>query len=192
MLRTVSARHTTLDYAILGLLSQEPRSGYALRKLFAATPMGHFSDSPGSIYPALARLRRRGLVTATVQNRRTLRPRQVFRPTAAGLRTLKVWLSAPVTREELIAAGSDLMLRFAFAEEVLGPAAALRFLQSLESVLAAYVEELERYYEEASPSMPLGGRLALRLGVESHRTHLRWAQEAIRELGRVGRRKEVV
>ena len=47
-----------LEGALLGLLHGEARSGYALRKVFQDTPMLHFSDSPGSIYPALKRLER--------------------------------------------------------------------------------------------------------------------------------------
>ena len=37
-------------------------SGYDLRKIFTTTAMGSFSDSPGAIYPALARLEANGLV----------------------------------------------------------------------------------------------------------------------------------
>src|SRR5260370_3518580 len=55
-----------LAYALLGLLRQQPRSGYDLRKIFANTPMGTFSDSPGAIYPALQRLEKHGLVSSRV------------------------------------------------------------------------------------------------------------------------------
>ena len=54
----MSARVSLLGYALLGLLHQKPSSGYALRRVFATTPMGTFSDSPGAIYPALGRLER--------------------------------------------------------------------------------------------------------------------------------------
>ena len=55
-----------LGFALLGLLEERPRSGYDLRKVFAQTAMGTFSDSPGAIYPALGRLEKRGLVRGTV------------------------------------------------------------------------------------------------------------------------------
>ena len=45
-----------LELAILGLARQKARSGYELRRVFATTPMGHFSDSPGAIYAAVRRL----------------------------------------------------------------------------------------------------------------------------------------
>jgi DNA-binding PadR family transcriptional regulator len=175
---------TLLDYAILGHLHRKPLSGYALRKLFATTPMAHYSDSPGSIYPALARLRRHRFVSATVQKKHTLRPRQVFRLTAAGRAALRAWVSAPVTRAEVVSGRGSVMLRFVFAEQVLGAAAAVQFLESFEEVLEAYVPELRRFYQDAGPAMPLAGRLALESGVEAHATQLRWVRKAMRELRR--------
>jgi len=58
----VPAARPPLDYALLGLLNKRPAAGYALRRLFQTTPLGVYSDSPGSIYPALRRLHRLGLV----------------------------------------------------------------------------------------------------------------------------------
>lgn len=192
MLRTVRSASSLLDYAILGHLQRQPMSGYAVRKLFATTPMAHYSDSPGSIYPALARLRRHGLVSATVQNRQTLRPRQVFRLTTAGLEALRGWVSAPVTRDEIVSGRGSVLLRFVFAEQVLGPAAAVRFLESFDQALRAYIPELERFYEGAQAAMPLGARLALRSGVKAHATQLRWVRDALREFRRRIARKEAV
>ena len=53
---------TALTYALLGLVRATPRTGYALRKVFEDTPMGSFSSSPGSIYPALDKLVRAELL----------------------------------------------------------------------------------------------------------------------------------
>ncbi|HXE81358.1 MAG TPA: PadR family transcriptional regulator [Vicinamibacterales bacterium] len=190
MLRIVTRGPTLLEFAILGHLQREPMSGYALRKLFATTAMAHYSDSPGSIYPALARLKRNGLVTATVQKKQTLRPRQVYRLTGEGLRTLERWVSAPVTREEVVAGRGSVMLRFVFAEQVLGAAAAVRLLESLERVLAAYVPELEQSYETLRTKMPVGARLALRNGIDTCAAQLRWTGEALRQFRRLAGRKE--
>ena len=51
-----SRKVTQLDYAILGLLSQGPLTGYKIRMTFENTALGNFSSSPGTIYPALKRL----------------------------------------------------------------------------------------------------------------------------------------
>ncbi|MHC4537428.1 MAG: PadR family transcriptional regulator, partial [Planctomycetota bacterium] len=53
---------STLSLAVLGLIAQKPHSGYDLRKVFSTTPLGHFSSSPGAIYPALKRIEKSGWV----------------------------------------------------------------------------------------------------------------------------------
>ena len=76
---------SVLGYALLGLVSQQPLSGYDVKKIFATTPMAGFSDSPGAIYPALQRLEKAGLVRSEVKQMAGLRQRRVFRITAKGL-----------------------------------------------------------------------------------------------------------
>ncbi len=65
---------STLSLAVLGLIVQRPRSGYDLRKVFSTTPMGHFSSSPGAIYPALIRIEKNGWVRGSIDTKKALRP----------------------------------------------------------------------------------------------------------------------
>lgn len=74
----MNADVSVLGYALLGLLQQQDRSGYDLRKIFSASPMTSFSDSPGSIYPALRRLEQQELVRSRIQERSGLRRRRLF------------------------------------------------------------------------------------------------------------------
>src|SRR5262245_20355774 len=178
------ASSNMLRSALLGLLAQGPRSGYDLRKQFAETPMQVFSDSPGSIYPALQRLRREGLIVEASPRRRSGRRRQDFKLTPAGLRELEAWLRRPITRQDVIRSLDELMLRFAFTGEVLGVARTREFLRELHAQLSAYVAELESFHEAAAPHMSLSGRLALQSGIDGFRLHARWAKEALGELQR--------
>lgn len=168
-----------LAYALLGLLQQEPRSGYDLRKIFSSTPLTFFSDSPGSIYPALQRLERRGLIRSQVQERSGLRRRRLFRLTTAGAIELKRWQTRPIVREDVIRGTNELMLRFGFMDESLGPDHSLCFLAAMERELADYIPTLRAYLEHHSGEMPLSGRLALESGVLSYESLLRWARDAI-------------
>ena len=95
----MDAHVSLLGYALLGLLHQRPGSGYVLRKIFATTPMGTFSDSPGAIYPALRRLERQGLVRGRVEQSAGLRQKQTFRLTPGGKAALEEWLERPLTRD---------------------------------------------------------------------------------------------
>src|SRR5215470_5570233 len=103
-----------LEYALLGLLRHRAQSGYDLRKTFSSTPMRHFSDSPGSIYPALQRLEKRGWTASSAENSDNTRKRRVFSPTRAGTAALIAWLEGPVTRDDVIWRLDQTLLRFAF------------------------------------------------------------------------------
>jgi DNA-binding PadR family transcriptional regulator len=177
-----SARPSLLEHALLGLVHQQPRSGYALRKVFATTPMAHYSDSPGTIYPALGRLQRRGWIAGAVENGRSLRPQRVFSITARGIEQLKRWLAAEVAVEDVAWRMDDLMLRFAFMDGVLGRDAAIRFLGQLGPAIAEHLRGLERFNAEAAPRMPIAGRLALESGIAGFRAQWRWATQAVRRL----------
>jgi DNA-binding PadR family transcriptional regulator len=169
-------RLSLLEYVLLSLLRQQPRSGYDLRKIFAATPMRTFSDSPGAIYPALHRLERRGLVRGKIEERGGLRRRRLLRPTAAGLTALRKWQTKPITRDDLVSHVDALMVRFAFMDESLGPRSSVRFLHSFARELTAYIPELHTHLV---PGMPLSGRLALESGIQGYETLLRWTKSSL-------------
>ena len=61
-----------LELALMGLLSQQDRSGYDLLNIFSQTAMGGFSSSPGAIYPALKRLARAKSIKGVVENRHAI------------------------------------------------------------------------------------------------------------------------
>lgn len=168
-----------LGNAILGLLRQQPMSGYDLRKVFATTAMGSFSDSPGAIYPALHRLEKRELVSGTDEESSSLRRRRVFSVTTAGLKALTGWLERPVTRDDIIRRMNDLMLRFAFMDGALGMERTVRFLNEIAAEIAAYLPELKQYLATHAEEMPLSGRLALEFGIEGYEAQLRWAKLSI-------------
>ena len=169
-----------LGYALLGLVGEKARSGYDLRKLFAETALGSFSDSPGAIYPALARLEKQALIRSEVEERAALRRRRVFRLTTRGAKQLRVWLRQAVTRDDIVRRQGDLMLRFAFLEKELGADAAIGFLKDLRQQVAGYIPELKNFLQSRQKEMPLSAMLALDSGIRSYQALLEWAQYGIR------------
>jgi DNA-binding PadR family transcriptional regulator len=168
-----------LGYALMGLLQQKPSSGYDLRKIFAHTPMGTFSDSPGAIYPALHRLEEQGLIGGHVEARGALRKRKVFRLKSTGAEELTRWLAQPVTRADVIRGRRGLMLRFAFSEGAAGAEAAIRLLRSLQTELQAYIPFLREHLKSQQEKMPFSGRLALEGGVMEYEAQLQWTRNAL-------------
>ena len=173
---------STLSLALLGLVSQGPMSGYDARKVFATTPLGVFSTSPGAIYPALARLERDGLIEGTVENVSTLRPRKVYALTPEGRRVLKRTLKQPVTRDDIASRQGYMLLRFVFMEANVPREDALRFLADLASQCDEYVAELEELWRELGPQIPLYSRFAMERGIAGYRMDAEWARRVISEL----------
>jgi DNA-binding PadR family transcriptional regulator len=169
-----------LGYALLGLLHQQPASGYDIRRIFTDTPMGAFSNSPGAIYPALRRLEAGGLIQGRVENRSGLRRRQVFRLTPAGTRALRRWLTRPVAHEDVVSGLEELMLRFAFLDDVIGGTAAVTFLEALQRGLDAYIPGLRQHLAAHRAEMSRSGGLALESGIRSYESLLEWSKHAIR------------
>lgn len=173
---------STLSLAILGLISQRPLTGYDVRKVFATTPMGHFSSSPGAIYPALRRIEEAGWVRSQAGQGKTHRRRMLYEITPMGLEVLRRHLSQPVTEGDVTWRLDDLMMRFAFMDGIVGRKGTLRFLHEFAAQVDAHVAALEAYLGGVKGMMPVCGRLAMESGIESYEHSARWARRAIEEL----------
>ncbi len=171
-----------LKLALLGLLSQRPRSGYDLLKVFSQTAMGGFSSSPGAIYPALKWLVRAGHIAGAVENRDTLRPRRVYRLIDAGTEALKASLRMPVTRDDVMRNADSVLLRFAFAGEVLGRGEAVRILEAYADEIESYLPELKAQLAALPKSAGPYGWHALKHGIDMYRADTRWARKVANEL----------
>lgn len=183
---------TTLEYALLGLVSTGPMSGYDVHKVFATTPLAHFSSSPGAIYPALRRLERRGLLQAALDRTTETRPRRVFSLTPDGEAALDIWLRQSVTREELVSTTGASILRFSLMGGRLSDTEVVAYLQGWRAELEAYVAELRARWTttEAQAQMPLHAKLALENGLQGFEGEVRWIDDAIEQLRRRGRKAQ--
>lgn len=173
---------STLSLAILGLISQRPLTGYDLRKVFQTTPMGHFSSSPGAIYPALKRIEEAGWIRSATADGQTGRQRVAYEITARGLAVLKEHLSRPVTQEDVTWRLDQLMLRFAFMDGILGRERIVPFLQEFAAQLDTHVADLRRYFDSMKGILPPCGRLAMEQGIQSYEMNAQWARRALQEL----------
>jgi DNA-binding PadR family transcriptional regulator len=173
-----------LEYALTGSLSRKPQSGYDLRKTFTTTGMRHYSDSPGSIYPALKRLEARGWIEAVPERTEQDDPRkrQLFALSETGKDALVAWLNQPVTHDDVILRVSELMLRFAFMDGNVPRAVTVQFLAEFEREMAVYAAESRGKLEEMRSKFPVHtGILAYQAGIEGMELHVSWARRS-REL----------
>ena len=86
-------RKAQTETAVLGALSVEPMTGYAVREAIRDV-LGHFwSESFGQIYPTLKSLEEQGFITRTGTERTGA---SVFHITAAGEEQLHALLEEPI------------------------------------------------------------------------------------------------
>jgi len=166
---------THVDYAILGLLSEKDMSGYEIRMVFERTALGNFSSSPGTIYPALKRLLRLGVVEKIA---RETKAGELFSISKKGLKLLKDWILKPVGREDIIKGLDPIYLRVAFMDATDDAKQRRKFFETLYSAVESYVSDLERFYSVESKNIPQGGRLAFERGLEIYKSSLKWIQKA--------------
>jgi DNA-binding PadR family transcriptional regulator len=90
------ARENKTKYAVLGLLTYAPLSGYDIRRIYEHSLGNFWSESYGHIYPILRRLEEEGLATSDVQRQEGKPDRHVYAITPAGRAELHRWLAQPV------------------------------------------------------------------------------------------------
>jgi PadR family transcriptional regulator AphA len=180
----VMAEHqlTAFEHVLVGLVCLSPASGYDLKRIFAATPMGIYQPSSGSLYPALRRLEAKGLMRPADGVAESARRRRVYEPTDAGRAIHMAWLRAPIERSTVSRDLGLHLMRFVMMEDAFSRDEVLRFLDDLRDALAAFTAGLERYAEAS----PIGDRhhprLAMDHGLAVYRASLQWADRAIAEL----------
>ncbi len=82
-------------YAILGLLSWGPMSGYDIKKTIEQSLSNFWNESYGQIYPILKRLAAEGLATTSVAKQAGKPERYVYALTDKGRNALQRWLREP-------------------------------------------------------------------------------------------------
>ena len=79
----------TIEYAILGLLSLRPMTGYDIKKVFAGTAALYWSDNNNQIYRTLLNLHRDQLLEREIQPQENYPARKVYRISEKGREELR-------------------------------------------------------------------------------------------------------
>lgn len=169
------SRRSKTRYAVLGMLTHGPMSGYRLREEILAS-VGHFwHESFGQLYPTLAELEGEGLVRRT-DSGGTVRGRP-FQLTARGRAQLRSWLATEA--ESLSPDRNELLLQLFFGRHA-APGVVLGHLRRHREHL---LQAQERYRQveqalgaESSPDRPYW-LATVRHGLHLVDAGLRWNTE---------------
>ena len=95
----MSPRHVLpmhLEYALLGLIRQQPQYGYDLLQNWSSNLGIIWNVKPASLYAALNKLEQQGLLTSTHMPGEASPKRKVFNLTPAGEEAFLAWMRTPV------------------------------------------------------------------------------------------------
>lgn len=124
-------------FGLLAILSEEPRTGYQLKKLIDQPELAYWKDSFGSIYPNLKKITKLGLA---VKERRDLggRIRLFYILTHKGRDLVELWLVKPARKQTVKV---ELLLKLRYAHR-LGPQA-----------VAGLVRDYRDHYRDILPTV---------------------------------------
>lgn len=176
---------STTRFALLGLLSFGPSSGYGLKKLVEESISHFWSESYGQIYPTLRRLEAERRVTRRKDAGRGRPQRHLYTITTAGRQELERWLALPARVEP---PRSELLLRLFFGGSTSLPVSR----RQVEACRALHRNLLERYDQvERSLRANYGRHPDLRwwlitLNFGRHRSHafVEWSEETLAAISR--------
>jgi len=175
-------------YAILGMLSLRPMSGYDIRKTVQESIRFFWSESYGQIYPALKRLEAQKLVERARGAQKGRAGRQVYALTRTGRRELQEWLTR---KPQMQPFRNELLLKLFFGRLVPREASEehLRhFRQRQEDFLRTYrqVEGWLHTEHERHPDLPFW-LMTLAYGVHQARALRDWCDETLAALEKSGK-----
>jgi DNA-binding PadR family transcriptional regulator len=175
MTSTKSTRHF-----ILGLLTQQPMSGYDIKRFLNS--LGWLIDVPsfGSLYSSLHALLRDGLVTMEVIASQDRPSRKIYSITEAGEEALRAWLSRSTGSNDSL---KKFVMRLALAGQ-LSQAGLLAHLEQRRARVAAQKMTLEQVAEDEHEGADSRERLVLDYGLSLAAAELTWLDNTLAWLSR--------
>jgi PadR family transcriptional regulator, regulatory protein AphA len=167
----------SLRHALLGLLAEEPASGYELTRRFERFLQRYAWHAQNSqIYPELNQLSQEGMAAVIEEGPRG---RRTYAITEAGHAELRRWMRNP---PEVFLVRNEFVLRL-FLLSALEPrearAVLLRLAAESDAAMADLREQVDKFDAAAEPDgTPPLNRLVAEYGLRSFRTLQEWAQWA--------------
>lgn len=170
-------------YAILGMLSINPMSGYDMQQLMKQSTANFWSESDGQLYPALTTLTRKELIKPVTKRKIDTRGKKIYQITTAGKKALKAWLSVEpetkIVRNEFLiklffGANIDKKITLQHTEDHLYQTKNL--LKKLKATQA------ELHQEQENSPHSLYWELSLDYGIKMSEARIAWCNEVINKI----------
>lgn len=177
------SKSSKTQYAILGMLSISPMSGYEIRQTMRKSTENFWSESDGQLYPALAKLHQQGFISCKTVQSSGNREKKVYRISTKGTTELKKWLPQQAETQSI---RSEFMLKLFFGANAT-PEVNIDHVQAhryqIKSTLMQLTEtkkELEQKHKD-SPHLPYW-LMSINYGIKIAKAKLAWCDEVINTL----------
>lgn len=169
---------TKTAFAILGMLSIAPMSGYEIQHTMKKSTSNFWSESDGQLYPNLTKLNKLGLITA--KESITARAKKVYRLTAKGKKELQSWLQVEPEKHVV---RNEMMLKLFFGANVSSKINAehLHQLQYQTKVMLQQLNETKtqlKHEQKSSLHLPYW-LITIQYGIHIGQAKLKWCEEAL-------------
>jgi PadR family transcriptional regulator, regulatory protein PadR len=177
-----------VEVVVLGLLAEQPLYGYQLLERFQERGMGHWADvGRASVYQALHRLERGGLITGRSQGRDDGPDRRVYRINRTGRDRLRQGVQERLGAGSTAQSEAGVALGLAYVLPGTGPR---RAIEARQDEVAELIRTAEAQRGDLSGARGPGAHLARRM-LDLQVTYLRaergWLRALHREAGRLRR-----
>lgn len=170
-------------YAILGMLTIEPMTGYDMKNFTEEALSQFWHESYGNLYPRLQSLEEEGLVHGRVEERSGGPDARVYSLTPRGRGALRRWLEEPPAEDRV---RSELLLKVFFGSEGRPGLTArhIREYRARQRELRDLFDSLDARFRSESADDPnvRFWLMALRRGQLTVDARLRWCQECLEAL----------
>ncbi|MFI6868899.1 PadR family transcriptional regulator [Nocardia sp. NPDC050406] len=168
----------SLRYALLGLLTDGPASGYDLLRLFKTSLAAVWPATQSQIYTELTKLAESGLIIVSDEGPRG---RKEYTLSDEGLAQLRHWLTETKPKRVV---RNEMLMRVFFLGAV-SHAQARDYLAGIESGTAKAAADLANLKAEIhwdDRDLSVYGRMALEWGERFYAMHQEWAQWALEQI----------
>jgi DNA-binding PadR family transcriptional regulator len=143
----------SIEFAILGLLSWRPLTGYDIKKMFAGSAAFYWSGNNNQIYTTLVKLHENGLVSREVEVQESSPARKIYSITSKGQKELKTWLLSEPEPPQL---KNTFLVQLAWADQ-LSPDELNRLLEKYEAEIQVQVSMLQT--QKGQKNVSLSGKV---------------------------------
>jgi PadR family transcriptional regulator AphA len=177
----------SIQYAILGLLSWKPSSGYTLKKIFEDSPYLYWSGNNNQIYKALLQLQKDGLISHETIHQDGAPSKKIYSLTKQGMTDLKHWImsnaAAPEFKKPFLIqlAWSDLLSK----EELISMLS--NYEQTVENALDQQKEKYDRekdWPNRSDRETFLWNMISVNL-MTTYQSELDWVRKVRNQLSRI-------